>query len=129
MQLIGSWLAGLLALGLVLGFHAGPANSARGNKRRGSHTVVELMGAGREVLVIDNLCSSKAARSRRAHHRSASSSSWYRRTSRLTLRWAPGTRHRPEYQDKVPLEMIEVQSGAYLGEDDIVRFEDSYGRG
>jgi len=29
----------------------------------------------------------------------------------------------------VPLEMIEVQSGAYLGEDDIVRFEDSYGRG
>ena len=29
----------------------------------------------------------------------------------------------------VPLEMIEVQSDAYLGEDDIVRFEDSYGRG
>jgi len=33
MQLIGSWLAGLLALGLVLGFHAGPANSARGTAR------------------------------------------------------------------------------------------------
>ena len=29
---------------------------------------------------------------------------------------------------KVPLEIIEVQSGSYLGEDDIVRFEDSYGR-
>jgi len=29
---------------------------------------------------------------------------------------------------KVPLELIEVQSGAYLGEDDIVRFEDRYGR-
>jgi mannose-1-phosphate guanylyltransferase/mannose-6-phosphate isomerase len=28
----------------------------------------------------------------------------------------------------VPLEIIEVQSGSYLGEDDIVRFEDSYGR-
>jgi mannose-1-phosphate guanylyltransferase/mannose-6-phosphate isomerase len=29
----------------------------------------------------------------------------------------------------VPLELIEVQSGSYLGEDDIVRFEDVYGRG
>jgi len=28
----------------------------------------------------------------------------------------------------LPLEMIEVQSGSYLGEDDIVRFEDRYGR-
>jgi len=28
----------------------------------------------------------------------------------------------------MPLEIIEVQSGAYLGEDDIVRFEDVYGR-
>jgi mannose-1-phosphate guanylyltransferase/mannose-6-phosphate isomerase len=28
----------------------------------------------------------------------------------------------------VPLHMIEVQSGSYLGEDDIVRFEDVYGR-
>jgi mannose-1-phosphate guanylyltransferase/mannose-6-phosphate isomerase len=28
----------------------------------------------------------------------------------------------------MPLEIIEVQSGAYLGEDDIVRFEDAYGR-
>jgi len=28
----------------------------------------------------------------------------------------------------LPLEMIEVQSGSYLGEDDIVRFEDKYGR-
>jgi len=28
----------------------------------------------------------------------------------------------------VPLEVIEVKSGAYLGEDDIVRFEDTYGR-
>ena len=39
-----------------------------------------------------------------------------------------GTRHRLENPGKVPLEMIEVQSGAYLDEDDIVRFDDSYGR-
>jgi mannose-1-phosphate guanylyltransferase/mannose-6-phosphate isomerase len=39
-----------------------------------------------------------------------------------------GTRHRLENPGKLPLEIIEVQSGAYLGEDDIVRFEDSYGR-
>ena len=39
-----------------------------------------------------------------------------------------GTKHRLENPGKVPLEIIEVQSGAYLGEDDIVRFEDNYGR-
>lgn len=36
--------------------------------------------------------------------------------------------HRLANPGKVPLEIIEVQSGSYLGEDDIVRFEDSYGR-
>ena len=40
----------------------------------------------------------------------------------------PGTRHRLENPGRMPLELIEVQSGAYLGEDDIVRFEDAYGR-
>jgi mannose-1-phosphate guanylyltransferase/mannose-6-phosphate isomerase len=40
-----------------------------------------------------------------------------------------GTAHRLENPGKIPLHMIEVQCGAYLGEDDIVRFEDSYGRG
>ena len=39
-----------------------------------------------------------------------------------------GTKHRIENPGKVPLHMIEVQSGSYLGEDDIVRFEDVYGR-
>ncbi|MGZ3183730.1 MAG: mannose-1-phosphate guanylyltransferase/mannose-6-phosphate isomerase [Telluria sp.] len=39
-----------------------------------------------------------------------------------------GTLHRLENPGKVDLEMIEVQSGSYLGEDDIVRFEDVYGR-
>ncbi len=39
-----------------------------------------------------------------------------------------GMKHRLENPGRVPLEMIEVQSGAYLGEDDIVRFDDHYGR-
>lgn len=39
-----------------------------------------------------------------------------------------GVTHRLENPGKLPLEMIEVQSGSYLGEDDIVRFEDTYGR-
>jgi mannose-1-phosphate guanylyltransferase/mannose-6-phosphate isomerase len=40
-----------------------------------------------------------------------------------------GHSHRLANPGKVPLELIEVQSGGYLGEDDIVRFEDTYGRG
>ena len=39
-----------------------------------------------------------------------------------------GQTHRLANPGRVPLEIIEVQSGAYLGEDDIVRFEDNYGR-
>ena len=39
-----------------------------------------------------------------------------------------GQTHRLANPGKIPLEIIEVQSGAYLGEDDIVRFEDTYGR-
>ncbi len=39
-----------------------------------------------------------------------------------------GVTHRLENPGVIPLELIEVQSGSYLGEDDIVRFEDTYGR-
>lgn len=39
-----------------------------------------------------------------------------------------GTKHRLENPGAIPLEIIEVQSGSYLGEDDIVRFEDIYAR-
>jgi len=39
-----------------------------------------------------------------------------------------GCIHRMENPGKIPLTLIEVQSGAYLGEDDIVRYEDTYGR-
>jgi mannose-1-phosphate guanylyltransferase/mannose-6-phosphate isomerase len=38
------------------------------------------------------------------------------------------TLHRLENPGKVPLEIIEVQNGEYVGEDDIVRIEDHYGR-
>ncbi|MCB1768294.1 MAG: mannose-1-phosphate guanylyltransferase/mannose-6-phosphate isomerase, partial [Candidatus Competibacteraceae bacterium] len=40
-----------------------------------------------------------------------------------------GVRHRLENPGKIPLEIVEVQSGSYLGEDDIVRYDDVYGRG
>ena len=39
-----------------------------------------------------------------------------------------GCKHRLSNPGRIPVELIEVQSGAYLGEDDIVRFEDVYGR-
>jgi mannose-1-phosphate guanylyltransferase/mannose-1-phosphate guanylyltransferase/mannose-6-phosphate isomerase len=39
-----------------------------------------------------------------------------------------GAIHRMENPGKIPLTLIEVQSGPYLGEDDIIRFEDTYGR-
>lgn len=39
-----------------------------------------------------------------------------------------GSKHRLENPGTIPLEMIEVQSGSYLGEDDIERFDDHYGR-
>ena len=39
-----------------------------------------------------------------------------------------GNKHRLDNPGAIPLEIIEVQSGSYLGEDDIVRFEDVYGR-
>jgi mannose-1-phosphate guanylyltransferase/mannose-6-phosphate isomerase len=39
-----------------------------------------------------------------------------------------GTTHRLSNPGRLPLEIIEIQSGAYLGEDDIVRFDDLYGR-
>ena len=37
-----------------------------------------------------------------------------------------GTKHRLENTGLIPLEMIEVQSGSYFGEDDIVRYQDIY---
>ena len=39
-----------------------------------------------------------------------------------------GAKHRLENPGKVPMLLIEVQTGTYLGEDDIVRYEDKYNR-
>ena len=39
-----------------------------------------------------------------------------------------GETHSLENPGQLPLELIEIQTGSYLGEDDIVRFEDKYGR-
>jgi mannose-1-phosphate guanylyltransferase/mannose-6-phosphate isomerase len=39
-----------------------------------------------------------------------------------------GVTHRIENPGKIPVHLIEVQSGSYLGDDDIVRLEDQYGR-
>ena len=39
-----------------------------------------------------------------------------------------GTVHRLANPGKIPLELIEVQTGSYLGEDDIIRIEDVYSR-
>ncbi|MNL90211.1 Alginate biosynthesis protein AlgA [compost metagenome] len=39
-----------------------------------------------------------------------------------------GAIHRVSNPGKIPLELIEVQTGSYLGEDDIVRIEDEFGR-
>jgi mannose-1-phosphate guanylyltransferase len=39
-----------------------------------------------------------------------------------------GCKHRLTNPGQIPVQLIEVQSGPYLGEDDIVRFEDIYGR-
>jgi mannose-1-phosphate guanylyltransferase/mannose-1-phosphate guanylyltransferase/mannose-6-phosphate isomerase len=39
-----------------------------------------------------------------------------------------GVIHCLENQGVIPLEIVEVQSGSYLGEDDIVRYDDAYGR-
>ena len=39
-----------------------------------------------------------------------------------------GYKHRLTNPGKIPLELIEIQSGSYIGEDDIVRFDDNYGR-
>ena len=40
-----------------------------------------------------------------------------------------GAVHRLANPGKIPLELIEVQTGSYLGEDDIIRLDDVYGRG
>ena len=63
--------------------------------------------------------------------------SWAERDNRIIITLdenesvyiAAGVKHRLENTTEMPLRVIEVQSGDYLGEDDIIRFDDKYGRG
>ena len=123
---------------------AGPASGAGapasdGGGPWGSYDSID---AGERFLVKRIVVNPQASLSRQLHHHRAEHWIVVRGTARVTRSeesfllsenetvYIPlGTRHRLENLGKVPLEMIEVQSGAYLGEDDIVRFEDSYGRG
>ena len=46
----------------------------------------------------------------------------------IVTRLAPGARHRAENPGTLDMVLIEVQTGGYLGEDDIIRYEDLYAR-
>ena len=95
-----------------------------------------------ERFQVKRLRSSRARRCRcRCITTAPSTGSWSSGTARITRgeetflleenqsTYIPlGTKHRIENPGKIPLHIIEVQSGTYLGEDDIVRFEDRYGR-
>jgi len=61
---------------------------------------------------------------RRGQFMTDTDTSW----ANVTVYVARLRRHRLYNPGVVPLELIEVQKGEYLGEDDIVRFEDVYGR-
>jgi mannose-1-phosphate guanylyltransferase/mannose-6-phosphate isomerase len=67
----------------------------------------------------------RGQRHRRGHQRRQGHPAGENQSTYIPL----GQTHRLANPGKVPLEIIEVQSGSYLGEDDIVRFEDTYGRG
>jgi mannose-1-phosphate guanylyltransferase/mannose-6-phosphate isomerase len=79
--------------------------------------------------------------SRQMHHHRSEHWILVRGTARVTLAgdtrivredesvYIPlGAVHRVENPGRIPLELIEIQTGSYLGEDDIVRFDDVYGR-
>jgi len=105
----------------------------------GSYTVLEDSGQGYKLKRIDVLpggCLSLQAHQHRAEHWVVVSGTATITCGDLT-RTVPknggtyipvGEMHRLENRGKMPLQLIEVQVGEYLGEDDIERFEDSYGR-
>lgn len=101
----------------------------------------ETMDIGPRFQVKRIVVNPKAALSLQMHHHRAEHWVVVRGTARVTRgddvflvgenesTFIPlGTKHRLENPGAIPLEMIEVQSGPYLGEDDIVRFEDQYNR-
>jgi len=101
----------------------------------------DAIDAGERFLVKRITVNPGAALSLQMHHHRAEHWIVVRGTARVTRgeevflvsenqsTYIPvGVRHRLENPGKLPLEMIEVQSGSYLQEDDIVRFSDQYGR-
>ena len=101
----------------------------------------ELVETGERFQVKHLMVKPGAALSLQMHHHRAEHWVVVRGTARVTINGTStllaenestfipiGTKHRLENPGKVPLSIIEVQSGAYLGEDDIVRFDDHYGR-
>ena len=101
----------------------------------------DAIDAGERFLVKRITVNPGAALSLQLHHHRAEHWIVVRGTARVTRgeeiflisenqsTYIPlGVRHRLENPGKLPLEMIEVQSGSYLDEDDIVRFSDHYGR-
>ncbi|MDR2503134.1 MAG: mannose-1-phosphate guanylyltransferase/mannose-6-phosphate isomerase [Deltaproteobacteria bacterium] len=101
----------------------------------------ETLAQGPRFQVKRILVSRGASLSMQMHHHRAEHWVVVRGTAKITLDgkdmlltenqsvYIPvGSRHRLENPGHIDLELIEIQSGPYLGEDDIVRFEDSYGR-
>ena len=85
--------------------------------------------AGRGAVAADAPPSRRAldrGAGHRAHHAATTKTFCWRRTNPPTFRSARSIASR--IPARCPLHIIEVQSGSYLGEDDIVRFEDNYGR-
>jgi mannose-1-phosphate guanylyltransferase/mannose-6-phosphate isomerase len=121
---------------------------AEGRGQAQSHTLVfrpwgsyETVDAGERFQVKRIVVKPGAALSLQMHHHRAEHWVVVRGTARVTCdervfelhenqsTFIPlGSKHRLENPTDAPLELIEVQSGGYLGEDDIVRFEDVYGR-
>jgi mannose-1-phosphate guanylyltransferase/mannose-6-phosphate isomerase len=121
---------------------------ADGRGQARTHTLVfrpwgsyETVDAGERFQVKRIVVKPGAALSLQMHHHRAEHWVVVRGTARVTCdervfelaenqsTFIPlGSKHRLENPGTQPLELIEVQSGGYLGEDDIVRFEDVYGR-
>ncbi|ETA50639.1 mannose-1-phosphate guanylyltransferase/mannose-6-phosphate isomerase [Ponticoccus alexandrii] len=102
----------------------------------------ECLGAGQRFQVKRIVVNPGAALSLQSHHHRAEHWIVVEGTARITIDdevklvtenqsvYIPlGAVHRMENPGKLPMVLIEVQTGAYLGEDDIVRYEDVYSRG
>nr|WP_163504045.1 mannose-1-phosphate guanylyltransferase/mannose-6-phosphate isomerase [Halomonas socia] len=133
-QEVKTLVEGLLAAG-----REEPIEHPRVHRPWGSYQAIER---GQRYQVKHITVAPGARLSRQLHHHRAEHWVVVSGTARVTLddrefmlsenqsTYIPiGATHRLENPGKIPLELIEVQSGSYIGEDDIVRFEDIYGRG